>query len=408
MYDLIVVGAGAAGMTAAIVASKKNKKVLLVEKLPALGSKLKATGGGKCNLTNTLESDTFMASFGRNGRFMSEALKRFTNKDLIEFFESIGVKTKCSDGFRVFPDTHNSSTVLNALEKELKRSNVKIQTSTKVETIILEKNKAVGIKTQEEDIYADNIILSTGGLGYPKLGTTGDGFDISKSLGHMITSLHPAMMPLHTKETWQANCTADTIPKASIKIDIKKHSKLKARGDLIFTKKGLRGPVILDFAKSVTPLIEKYGEVPVLINMTKGMTQDDIIRYLKEKHSQNPQNTILDHLKNILPESVSKEILNLCHIDQNEKYNAIKGQEKENLVNTLAWTPFTVNGHDGFDKAMITSGGVSLKQIDPNTMKSKIIDNLYFAGEIVDLDGPCGGYNLQWSFSSGNLAGELL
>ena len=408
MYDLIVVGAGAAGMTAAIVAAKKNKKVLLVEKLPALGSKLKATGGGKCNLTNTLDEQTFMASFGRNGRFMSEAIKRFTNKDLIEFFESIGVKTKCSDGFRVFPDTHNSSTVLNALEKELERSNVKILTDTKVEAILIEDNKALGIKTQEGNIYADNIILSTGGLGYPKLGTTGDGFEISKNLGHKITSLHPAMMPLHTKETWQANCTADTIAKASIKIDIKKHSRLKAQGDLIFTKKGLRGPVILDFAKSVTPLIEKYGEVPVLINMTKGMTQDDIIKYLKEKHSQNPQDTILDHLKNLIPESVSKEILNLCNIDQNEKYNAIKGQAKENLVNTLAWTPFTVNGHDGFDKAMITSGGVSLKEVDPNTMKSKIIDNLYFAGEIVDLDGPCGGYNLQWSFSSGNLAGELL
>lgn len=408
MYDLIVAGAGAAGMTAAIVAAKKDKKVLLIEKLPSPGAKLKATGGGKCNLTNTLDSDTFMASFGRNGRFMSEALKRFTNNDLIEFFKSIGVKTKCSDGFRVFPDTHNSSTVLNALIKELERLNVQILTSTKVENILLDNNKAVGVKTAQGEIKGSNIILSTGGLGYPKLGTTGEGLDISKNLGHKITPTYPAMMPLNTKETWQENCTADTIPKATIKIDIKKHSKQKMQGDLIFTKKGLRGPVILDFAKIVTPLIEKYGEVPVLINMTKGMNQDDIIRFFKEKHSTNPNNTVLDHLEKLLPLSVVKEILKLCNINETEKYNTIKGSAKEKLVNTLAWTPFTINGHDGFDKAMITSGGVSLKQIDPNTMKSKIIDNLYFAGEIVDLDGPCGGYNLQWSFSSGNLAGELL
>lgn len=395
-------------MISAITGAKAGRKVLLIEKLPSLGSKLKATGGGKCNLTNTLDAQSFMESFGRNGRFMRRALEKFGSSDLIEFFSSIGVETKCADGFRIFPDTHNSTTVLNALEKRIKELNIDILTSTTVKKIITHNDKVTSAETDKGIIECGSLILSTGGLGYPKLGTTGDGFAMTKELGHKITSLHPAMMPLNTNESWQAECTADTIAKATVKIDIKKHSKLKATGDLIFTKKGLRGPVILDFAKHITPLIEKYGEVPVLINLTKGMNQDDIIKYLKEKHAHNPHGAVLEHLKSILPICVAKEILKLCGINENEKFNTLQGISKEKLVNTLAWTPFTVTGHEGFEKAMITSGGISLKQIDPDTMKSRIYDNLYFAGEVVDLDGPCGGYNLQWAFSSGYLAGQLL
>lgn len=407
-YDLIVIGSGAAGMMAAITAAKKGNKVMLLEKLPNLGSKLKATGGGKCNLTNTLDEQTFMESFGKNGRFMSLALKNFNSQDLIDFFRSIGVETKCADGFRVFPDTHNSATVLNALETELEKLNIEIKTSTTVKSLTAENGYITTVKTDKGDFYGSKILLATGGLGYPKLGTTGDGFRICQELGHRITSLHPAMMPLYTKEAWQADCTADTIAKATIKIDIKKYSKLKAQGDLIFTKKGLRGPVILDFAKYVTPLIEKYGEVPVLVNMTKGMNQEDILRYLKNKHRENPHNTLLEHLNELLPHCIAKKVLIACGINEDEKFNTVKGISKEKIINILAWTPFTVTGHEGFEKAMITSGGISLKQIDPNTMKSKIYGNLYFAGEIVDLDGPCGGYNLQWAFSSGCLAGQLL
>ena len=407
-YDTVVAGSGAAGIIAAIVSAKNNKRTAIIEKMPSIGSKLKATGGGKCNITNTLDDISFMESFGRNGRFMQKALENFNNEDLIKFLKDIGVQTHNPDGFRVFPITHNSSTVIDALKNELIKQNVDIILSSTVTDMLTTDNKVTAIVCDQDIYYTDNIILATGGLGYPSLGTTGDGYNIVEKLGHKITPLYPAMLPVFTKESWVASCTAHTIPKATIKIDIKKHSKLKATGDLIFTKKGLRGPVILDFARELTPLIDKYTDLPILINMTKGMNENDILKFLKKQHIQEPSSTILQIVSKLLPLSVSKEIVKLSNIQEEQKFNQLEGKSKNDLIKNLAWTPFIINGHEGFDKAMVTKGGISLKQIDPNNMKSKIIEGLYFAGEIIDLDGPCGGYNLQWSFSSGFLAGQTL
>ncbi len=408
MYDLIVVGAGGAGMISAITAARDNKKVLLLEKLSQLGLKLKATGGGKCNLTNTLSSEEFMESFGRNGRFMITALNAFDNTKVIEFFTSLGVKTASKDGFRIFPDTHDSTSVLDGFKNELQRLNIDVKTDTKVEDLIIEDDQIKGVKTSLADYLAPKVILSTGGLGYPTLGANGDGHKISENFGHKITPLYPAMMPLFTKETWVASCTADTIAKVTMRVDMKKHKKLNAFGDLIFTKKGIRGPVVLDFARELTPLIEKYGEVSLLVNMTKGKNEEQIRSHLKNENTKDGDKTILDLISSLLPLSVSKELLKIVQINEDEKYNKIDGIKRDQLIKILVWTPLTINGHDGFKNAMITRGGVSLKQIDPNTMQSKLISGLYFCGEIVDLDGPCGGYNLQWSFSSGYLAGKLL
>lgn len=409
-YDVTVVGSGAAGLIAAIQSAKKNKTTLLLEKLPQLASKLKATGGGRCNLSNTLDNESFMKSFGKNGRFMRDAVEVLDHKKLMEFFKSIGVDTHIPDGFRIFPITHNSNTIIDALKNELLKLNVDIQTNEKVEEIIIKENKVTGIKTQDTYYHTQKIILATGGLGYPTLGATGDGYEIVKKLGHTITNIYPAMMPLHTVENWQANCTADTIPKATIKVNSKENKikKLKATGDLIFTKKGLRGPVILDFAREITPYLNIYHEVPIVVNLTKGMNEDDILQHIKNEITKNPQNSIEEQLKKLLPTSVIIELCKMCEINSLQTFKTINGSAKNKLVKLLAWTPFTVNGHDGFDKAMITRGGVSLKEIDPKTMESKIISGLYFAGEIVDLDGPCGGYNLQWAFSSGYLAGQQI
>lgn len=398
-YDLIVVGSGAAGQIAAIIAGKNKKKTLLIEQLASLGTKLKATGGGRCNLSNTLDTQSFMNSFGRNGRFMRDALSVMDSQELQEFLKRIGVETHIPDGFRIFPVSHNSSTILEALENELQKVGVEILLNTKVIDVILKENKIEGIKTNETTFLSDNVLLATGGLGYPKLGATGEGLEISKTLGHTITPLFPAMMPLHTKENWQANCTADTIPKVTIKVasEDKKLKKLKAIGDLIFTKSGLRGPVILDFAREITPYLDNYKEVPILINMT-GKNENEIINYLKQHNG----------FGKLLPQSVIKELCNLCNINPKTNYKNLQGESKDKLIKLLTWTPFTITGHDGFDKAMITRGGIDIKEINPKTMESKLIKGLYFAGEIVDIDGPCGGYNLQWAFSSGYLAGSLL
>ena len=406
-YDVIVIGSGGAGMIAAITSRKLGKKVLLLEKLPTLGAKLKATGGGKCNLTNTLSNDDFMNSFGRNGKFMIKAISMLDKNDLREFFSSIGVQTDTKDGFRIFPVTHNSSTIIKALEKELNRLEVEVLCDIKVENILVGDVQTKGVITSKGEFYSSNVIVATGGLGFPMLGANGDGHSFAKELGHKITDLYPAMLPVYTKQSWVASCTADTIAKAIVRIDLKKAKKLKAVGDLIFTSKGLRGPVILDFSREITPLLEKYKEVPLLINMVRGKNEDEIFQHLKKQSSLNSDLNVVDLLATLLPFSVAKALCLEVKANLEKKFKEQDGQVRNDLVKIVANTPFTVIDSVGFKKAMITRGGVSLKEINPQTMQSKIINGLYFCGEVMDLDGPCGGYNLQWSFSSGHLAGHL-
>ncbi len=381
---------------ASITAARRGKSVLLLEKLSTLGAKLKATGGGRCNLTNTLDNEEFMDRFGRNGRFMRNALELFDHKALIDFFNKLDVKTDALDGFRVFPATHNSQTVLNALLSEARRVGVTFHHSTKVDFI--EYKECFYINST---FKSRNLLIATGGRGYSTLGGGEDGYKLAKSFNHTVTDTYPAMLPLKTKEKWVANCTADTIPKVEIRVGLKKHKKLKARGDLIFTKDGIKGPVVLDFATQLTPLISKYQEVPLLLNFTKGMSESDLIDFLKKTRG-----SLEESLKSILPDSLLKELCKLANVNPKERYSKLKGEAKEKFVKILAWTPLSVVDSYGFEKAMVTKGGVSLKEVEPNTLQSKIQKNLYFAGEVLDIDGPCGGFNLQWAFSSGFLVGH--
>lgn len=406
-YDLIIIGGGAAGMMAAIVAAREKKSVLLLEKLSQIGAKLKATGGGRCNLTNTLSNEDFMAKFGRNGRFMQDAIKLFDHNSLVGFFKEIGVDTHAPDGFRVFPTSHSSSTIIEALLGEMGRLGIEILTSKKVEKILHVDNCVSVVKTSEHLFHAKNVIVATGGLGYPTLGAEGDGHDMARELGHKVTELHPAMMPLHTKERWVENCRADTIPKVELGVAMKKHSKLRADGDLIFTKSGIRGPVVLDAARDLTPLLDKYGEVPILLNLTKGMNEEQISNHLKSEAAKNQHVTMLELVNTLLPAPLSNELCLMAEVDSQATYGKISGAQRAKLIGLLAWTPLTITGHEGFKMAMITRGGVDLKDIDPKSMQSRVIKGLYFCGEIMNLDGPCGGYNLQWSFASGALAGQL-
>jgi predicted Rossmann fold flavoprotein len=281
---------------------------------------------------------------------------------------------------------------------------VTIRTSTKAENIETCDNKIIGVRTFSDTLLSPNVIIATGGLGYPVLGAEGDGYEMAKSCGHKVTDIHPAMMPLHTKEQWVANCIADTIPKVDVKIDLKKAKNIKYKGDLIFTRHGIRGPVVLDIAREITPFLDIYGEVPILANLTKGLNEEQIRTHV----SQNSSKSIMETISEILPLSVATQLIALADIDTSISWAKTAGIKKDKLIKLLAWTPLTITGHDGFKLAMITRGGVSLKEIEPRTMGSKIIKGLYFCGEVMDLDGPCGGYNLQWSFASGHLAGMLL
>ena len=405
-YDLIVVGSGPSGLIAAITAARGGKSVLVLEKMPKPALKLKASGGGRCNLSNTLTIDQFLDPFGKSSRFMRNALENFTKDHLVKFLDSIGVKVKIADGFRIFPSTHNSQTVTDAFIKELDRLNITLITSCEVLKLYTNKDKLSHISTTKGDFKALNYLVATGGCGYETLGGSVNSFDFIKEIGHTITPLYPAMIPIKLKESWVSNCKADTIPKATIKIDIKKYSRLNATGDLIFTNSGIRGPVVLDFSRYITPLFNKYDEIPLLVNLTQNRNEDQLHTILKDDFIKDPKKTIVQNLLTILPLSLSKELLKLVDIKEDEKFNKLNGQKKQNLLKTVAWTPLNAIGTDGFSKAMVTNGGVSLKQIDQNSMGSKIFTNLYFAGEVLDIDGPCGGYNLQWAFSSGVLAAK--
>ena len=406
-YDVIIAGSGAAGMMAAAVAARHGNNVLLLEKLSRPGAKLKATGGGRCNLTNTLDNATFMARFGREGRFMTPALEAFGHRELIAFFHGIGVDTHAPDGFRVFPVTHSAETILSALEKELERLGVEVRCRQKVIAIEHDGGRVTGVQTETERFSAPHVILATGGLGYPQLGAEGDGYALARQAGHTVTELYPAMMPLKTKETWVQHCRADTIPKVTIRVDLKKAKKLRAEGDLIFTKTGIRGPAVLDFAREVTPLLERYGEVPLLINMTGGMSEDDLLHHFKAVQAERPDATTLVLVQTLLPEALSLQLCILAHADPETRFTKLDGPVRNDLLKLLARTPLTVTGHEGFKMAMITRGGVSLKEIRPETMESRLLSGLFFCGELMNLDGPCGGYNLQWSFASGYVAGHL-
>ena len=394
-------------MMAAITAARDNRSVLLLEKLSKIGTKLKATGGGRCNLTNTLDNETFMSHFGKDGRFMTPALEALDHTALIDFFKEIGVDTHAPDGHRVFPITHNSSTIIAAMEQEMHDLGVKVLCSQRVISLEHAREKIIGVKTEIDDFMANHVVIATGGKGYPVLGAEGDGYPLAESVGHKVTELFPAMMPLKVKEKWVEKCRADTIAKVAMHVDMKKYKKLSAKGDLIFTKNGIRGPVVLDFSREITPLLDKFDEVPVLANLTKGLNEEQIREHIKKELANDPHRNTLQLIQTLLPESVSVELCKLAEADPVWGWNKLSGTARDKLIRLLAWTPLTINGHDGFKMAMITRGGISLKEIDPYTMQSRKLKGLYFCGEIMNLDGPCGGYNLQWSFASGYLAGKL-
>jgi predicted Rossmann fold flavoprotein len=413
-FDLIVIGAGPSGMMSAIEYAKNypDKNILILEQMDTIAKKLKASGGGRCNLSNQLPLNEFIGRFDKNARFIQDALKLFYNQDLIDFFQTIQIPVHSPDGYRIFPKTHDSQTVINGFTQALAKLQIRVKCSVCVDEILINNSKVTGVRAGNRNFEAQNIIVATGGVGYPKLGGRNQSFDMIKDTGHTITSLYPAMLPLITKETWVKSCRADTLPKVQISIDSKKiklknaYKNIKVQGDLIFSDKGIRGPVVLDFARYITPLLHEHSEVPILINI-KNMNEEALFRHIKDSVQKNPQYTTLKHIETLLPRSVSLAVCRLCGIDPEAVYKSIEGKKKEALIKTLHHTPLTITAHEGFNRAMVTRGGVNLKEVDPKTLQSKMVQGLYFCGEVLDIDGPCGGYNLQWAFSSGNLAGKL-
>jgi predicted Rossmann fold flavoprotein len=404
-YDVAVIGGGPAGMMAAITSSSLGAKTILIEKNDKLGIKLLLSGGGRCNLTSIEKNNReFCSKFGKNGDFLLSSFSIFNFENTIDFFEKNGLRLR-KEGNKIYPENENSKDVLNVLIFLLKKYKVRILLSSEVKDIKKEDNVIDYISLIDGDkIKAKNYILSSGGKSYSVTGSTGDGFLWAEKLGHTVTDLKPSLTPVETKEKWSKGLQGISLKNISISLSLNDKKEKPKKGDLLFTHFGLSGPLILDASKEIEKL-NKKGKLKIFLDLFPDKNLVELDDYIKKLFNKNRKRLLSSFLSTIFPERLSPFILNFSSISKTTKVNDITKEERLRLGKVLKKIEFNVVGLLGFDKAMVTSGGILLKEIDSRTMKSKIVNNLYFAGEIIDIDGPCGGYNLQSCWTTGYISG---
>lgn len=405
-----VIGAGPAGLMAALSAAEAGAKVVIYERLGRPGLKLLATGGGRCNLTNTLSPEDFMRAFSGRGEFMRQALRAFGSFELREFFSALGVSTRADDGLHVFPASERAGDVLAALLAACAARGVELQTSSAVASLRLDSGRVCGLKIASGDEPADAVVLACGGLGYPELGGSSSGRELAVQAGHNLTSAVPALCAVDTLDRWPGECAGLTLPDAELRLGDGKRAESR-RGSLLFTHTGLSGPAALDLSGSVNAALSA-GESPALaLNPAARLDRAAWLAQFAEWTAAHPKKELGNLLPLRLPRALCRCLLaafaprcgrsGLDRLKPSELSRALR----EQLANFLVAVPLAPAPAPGFARAMATRGGVPLAEIDPRTLASRLAPGLYFAGEIVDLDGPCGGFNLQWAFSSGRLAG---
>ncbi|MDD3007151.1 MAG: NAD(P)/FAD-dependent oxidoreductase [Candidatus Pacebacteria bacterium] len=404
-----MVGGGPAGMMAAIAASGAGAKTILLEKNAELGIKLMMTGKGRCNLTNA-EKDKrkFLEAFGRNGKFLYSAFNGFGPEETVRFFEERGLETKVERGNRVFPVSDQAGDVRRVLFEEMKKNKVGVCKNAVVSDMTVRENKIVTIKIKSadvEEIAFGNIIIATGGLSYPYSGSSGDGFIWAEKSGHKVIASQPALTPIILKERWVQDLEGLSLKNVKISIYQDNKKQDERLGEALFTDRGMTGPVILDMSKKIGELLKK-GEVKIAIDFKPALEFAELDKRVQRDFMENQNRMFKNSLGELLPQKLIPVMIRLSGIDPEKKINLVTKEERKQLLHLLKEMELGVVGLLGFDKAVITSGGVNLREVDPKTMKSKVIDNLYFAGEVLDLDAPTGGYNLQEAWSTGYLAGK--
>jgi len=404
-YDVAVIGGGPAGMMAAGRAGEKGAKVVLIEKNRKLGLKLLITGKGRCNVAhNETNLREFVNKFGSNGKFLFSSLSKFGIEDTINFFEKRRVPLKVERGNRIFPKSDSSRDVVRALVGYLMKYKVNIKTGADVRKI-KPLSKKIILKNGDE-ILADNFIICTGGKSYPITGSTGDGYRWLKKLGHTINELRPALTPLILKETFIRELEGLSLKNVEISL-YKNNKKIDSRfGEAIFTSRGMSGPIILDLSKRVGEEMEKESDLVLKIDFKPALDFGKLDQRIQRDFKKTNNKIFKNSLNDLLPQKLIPIILKLSGIDLNKKVNLITSLERKKILHLLKEFDLHIKKLDDYRKAIITSGGVKLNEIDPLTMKSKIIPNLSLAGEVLDLDGPTGGYNLQICWTTGYVAGD--
>lgn len=411
----IVIGGGPAGMLAGISAAENGNKVIILEKMEKTGKKLLITGKGRCNITNNGDLDEFMKNIPENSKFLFSSFNQYSNKDIISLLNSEGVSTKVERGGRVFPVSDKSIDVLEALKRKLKKLNVEIKTNFEVTKILTENGVAKGIEGKnKEQLFADKVILATGGMSYTVTGSTGDGYKMAKELGHTVTEIKPSLVPListgKSKELCQ-EMQGLSLKNIAIKIKCEDKEIYNDFGEMLFTHFGVSGPVILSASavlvryKNITKLMQE-NKVKLVIDLKPALDNQKLDHRILRDFEELKNKEFKNSLEKLLPRKMINTFIKLTGIDPEKRVNAITKEERKTIVNTLKNFEITLNGFGSIDEAIITKGGIGLKEINPKTMESKIIKGLYFAGEIMDLDAFTGGFNLQIAWSTGYSAGK--
>lgn len=407
MKKIFVVGGGPAGMMAAIRAAELGANVTLFEKMPRVGRKLSITGKGRCNLTNVADIAEVVKNLPGNGKFLFSALKNFSSADTVNFFEELGVKTKVERGGRIFPASDDASEVLDALTRRLAIFNVDVRTNSPVTEILAEHKKIRGVLVGGKVFECDTVILATGGASYPATGSTGDGFKFARRLGHTVTEILPALVPLETEEDFVRDLQGLSLRNVRVKLlaDGKKISELF--GEMLFTHFGISGPIILTLSRRAAQLLSAGNFVEIEINLKPALTPEQLDARILRDFDKFKRKTIRNGLVELLPAKLIPVVLDLAFIDEDKRVDEIRQVERRRLVEILRGLPLTITKTRPIDEAIVTSGGVSVKEIDPRTMQSKIVSGLFIVGEVADVDGFTGGFNLQAAWAMGNAAGKF-
>lgn len=404
MSKVIVIGGGPAGMMAAISAANKNE-VILIEKNSKLGKKLFITGKGRCNITNSKDISEFFDNILVNPTFMYSSLYTFTNENTMDFFNKLGVELKVERGNRVFPKSDKSSDIIKGLEKELANKKVEVILNSNVVEVSKSENKISYLTLDNGNkVYGDYFIFATGGLSYPQTGSTGDGYRFSKELGHSVVEPKAALVPIEVKEEYIKDLQGLSL--VNVELSIKENEKIlyKEFGEMIFTHFGISGPIVL----SASRVVNNRKNLKALINLKPALTKEELDKRIQKDFIKYANKDFKNSLNDLLPQKLINAIIKLSNIDENKKVNSITKEERKALVDLLQNLKFEIKGLRPIAEAIITSGGINTKEIDPSTMKSKIVDNLYFAGELIDVDAYTGGFNIQIALSTGYLAGSSI
>lgn len=406
MAKIAVIGGGAAGMLAAGRAAQRGHEVHLFEKNNRLGKKILITGKGRCNVTNDGDLDTFLDNIPGNPYFMYSVFYRFDNQALRQLLLDMGLETKVERGNRVFPVTDRSLDVVQALEKYMRQNKVALHLESQVEHVVMKEGKVTGIRLKnQKELPFDAVIVTTGGLSYPNTGSTGDGYRMAKAAGHTVTKLYPSLVPLKTSESWCQELMGLSLRNIAIRICNEKGKTVyEDFGEMLFTHFGVSGPVILSASRHILTDTEKGFHL--YIDLKPALDEKQLDHRLLRDFEKYSNKDFRNALGDLLPQKLIPVIISLSGIDPEKKVNGITKEERKQLLHLLKALPLTIIGVTGYNEAVVTSGGICVDEIDPSTMESKLVKNLYFAGEVLDVDAYTGGFNLQIAFSTGYTAGD--